>query len=266
MDKPLAGKTALVTGGAKRIGRAIALSLAEHGADVAVTYLGSQVEAEQTVRDLARLRCGRVCGAVRPGRSQGYHARWWPLSPTSSGVFDILVNNAGFFESAPLEASDGGAVGPHVRHQHAGAFPAGSGGASAPAIGGRANHQHRLAGRHPPVGDAWPLLHVEGGSAHALADDGEGMGARDQRELRCARDDRAGGGWAPGTSSLRTRPRCGATGQRQTLPRPFSFSRRVRTSSPDSCWRLMAAWASNEGQNWRVACASSAEHPLPPAL
>jgi len=50
--KPLAGKQALVTGGAKRIGRGLALALAEAGADVAITYRGSDFAAEQTVADL----------------------------------------------------------------------------------------------------------------------------------------------------------------------------------------------------------------------
>jgi NAD(P)-dependent dehydrogenase (short-subunit alcohol dehydrogenase family) len=50
---PLAGKVALVTGAGKRIGRAIALRLALAGADVAITYLGSQAEAEATVREIA---------------------------------------------------------------------------------------------------------------------------------------------------------------------------------------------------------------------
>jgi NAD(P)-dependent dehydrogenase (short-subunit alcohol dehydrogenase family) len=47
--RPLAGKRALVTGGAKRIGRALALTLAEAGADVAITYRGSEAEALATV-------------------------------------------------------------------------------------------------------------------------------------------------------------------------------------------------------------------------
>ena len=47
MDKLLKGKTVLVTGAAKRIGRAIALALAERGANVAMTYLGSQPAAEE---------------------------------------------------------------------------------------------------------------------------------------------------------------------------------------------------------------------------
>ncbi len=50
MDKPLKGKTALVTGAAKRIGRSIALTLAEAGANVAITYLNSQSDAEETLR------------------------------------------------------------------------------------------------------------------------------------------------------------------------------------------------------------------------
>ena len=49
---PLAGTTALVTGGAKRIGRAIALRLAASGTNVAITYRDSQREAEETVRSL----------------------------------------------------------------------------------------------------------------------------------------------------------------------------------------------------------------------
>ena len=53
MTRPLTGKTALVTGAAKRIGSSIALALAEAGANVAITYLTSQSNAEATVRSLA---------------------------------------------------------------------------------------------------------------------------------------------------------------------------------------------------------------------
>jgi 3-oxoacyl-[acyl-carrier protein] reductase/pteridine reductase len=99
---PLAGKTVLVTGAAKRIGRTIALKLAANGANVAITYRDSQPEAERTVRDLAGLDVEAL--AVHCDLND-------PLSVREAvaGVIeefdrlDILVNNAGLFESAALE-------------------------------------------------------------------------------------------------------------------------------------------------------------------
>ena len=51
---PLSGKTILVTGAAKRLGRAIALAAAENGADVAITYRESAREARAVVGELAQ--------------------------------------------------------------------------------------------------------------------------------------------------------------------------------------------------------------------
>ncbi len=51
-SKPLTGKVALITGGAKRLGRAAALALAQSGTDVAITFLRSEKQARKTVRDL----------------------------------------------------------------------------------------------------------------------------------------------------------------------------------------------------------------------
>ena len=48
------GKVALVTGGAKRIGKVIALALAMKGANVAVNYLSSEKEALETVREIIK--------------------------------------------------------------------------------------------------------------------------------------------------------------------------------------------------------------------
>src|SRR6185312_7194630 len=102
-DQPLAGKVALVTGGARRIGRGIALALAGAGADVAITYLNSQAEASATVKEIAALgRCGldlkcdvraeeSVCAMV--GEVVGQFGR-----------LDLLVNNAAVFDSAALDA------------------------------------------------------------------------------------------------------------------------------------------------------------------
>lgn len=102
IDKPLKGKTALVTGAAKRIGRVLALTLAEAGANVAITYLNSAQEAEQTVRDLTALevdafavRCDlRVPEAI--DQTVGSVVEEF-------GQLDLLVNNAGVFASQPME-------------------------------------------------------------------------------------------------------------------------------------------------------------------
>jgi NAD(P)-dependent dehydrogenase (short-subunit alcohol dehydrogenase family) len=100
---PLSGKIALVTGGAKRIGRAIALRLAANGADVAITFRESQQEAEQTARDLAAL--GVEVLAVRADLQNADDIREAVASVVDEfGRLDILVNNAGLFESAALEA------------------------------------------------------------------------------------------------------------------------------------------------------------------
>ena len=52
MNKKLTGRTALVTGGSRGIGAAIARSLAEDGADVAISYVASPDKAKTLVREL----------------------------------------------------------------------------------------------------------------------------------------------------------------------------------------------------------------------
>jgi len=99
---PLAGKVALVTGGARRIGRAIALQLAASGTDVAITYRDSQPEAEETVRSLAALNVEAF--AVRTDLTDAESIRQSVAAVVEEfGRLDILVNNAGLFESAALE-------------------------------------------------------------------------------------------------------------------------------------------------------------------
>jgi 3-oxoacyl-[acyl-carrier protein] reductase/pteridine reductase len=101
--RPLAGRVALVTGAAKRIGRRIALDLAKSGADVAITYRESQREAEGTVRELAALNVDAL--ALRTDLGDALSIQETVAAVVERfGRLDILVNNAGVFESAALDA------------------------------------------------------------------------------------------------------------------------------------------------------------------
>lgn len=108
----LAGKTALVTGGAKRIGKAVALALAKRGVHVAIHYHASAEEADMTASQV---------------RAEGVRA--WAFSANledaeqadtltsrvveTAGPIDILVNNASIFsESRVTDLS------PEVLHQN----------------------------------------------------------------------------------------------------------------------------------------------------
>lgn len=100
--KPLKGKTALVTGAAKRLGRATALALAEAGADVAITFLESAHEAQDAVVDLSAhgvrafaLRCDVSDEASVRGMMKDVGREL--------GRIDILVNNAANYETAEFE-------------------------------------------------------------------------------------------------------------------------------------------------------------------
>ena len=95
MQADFRGKRALVTGAARKVGRAIALALGRAGADVAVHYRSSRGEAEVTAAELLRLgvRAPLVQGdqAEAPGRIVGEAA-------AALGGLDLLVCNAAGFE------------------------------------------------------------------------------------------------------------------------------------------------------------------------
>ncbi len=100
---PLRGKAALVTGGARRIGRAIALALAQAGADVAITYRSSKDKAEHTPGEIAAM--GRHAIAIPCDvRSEPSVQAAVSAAVTALGRLDILINNAAVFETAPLES------------------------------------------------------------------------------------------------------------------------------------------------------------------
>ncbi len=99
---PLQDKVALVTGGARRIGRRLALSLAEAGASVAITWRDSESDAAQTVADLQAF--GAEAAAFRAElRDPAQLRAAVDAAIARFGSLDILVNNAGRYETAALE-------------------------------------------------------------------------------------------------------------------------------------------------------------------
>lgn len=100
--KPLRGKTALITGAARRLGRASALALANAGADVAITFMTSATEARQTVTELSS--CGVRAFSLRCDVTDEASVKaMMKQAGRVLGRIDILVNNAANFETVEFE-------------------------------------------------------------------------------------------------------------------------------------------------------------------
>jgi 3-oxoacyl-[acyl-carrier protein] reductase len=91
----LTGKPALVTGGSRGLGRAIALALAGQGADVAINYRGNVEAADAVVAEIAA--AGRRSVAIQGDTSAGRDSCEGIVKAALDGLgsVDILVNNAG---------------------------------------------------------------------------------------------------------------------------------------------------------------------------
>jgi len=97
--KPLAGKCVLITGGARRLGRASALALARAGADVAITFLRSAKEAQHTVIDLSSLGVRAVALRCDITDEKSVKEAVKDAAKELGGI-DLLVNNAANYEAA----------------------------------------------------------------------------------------------------------------------------------------------------------------------
>jgi pteridine reductase len=96
MEKKLTGRVALVTGAGKRLGRVVALRLAEEGADVAVHYRESEKAAAEVVAEIVKL--GRKGVAVRADlRSVDEIRKMFLHTGDELGRLDLLVNSAANF-------------------------------------------------------------------------------------------------------------------------------------------------------------------------
>ena len=109
-DDALMGRTALVTGAAKRIGRAIALALAEAGANVVVHFNRSSDAANATCAEItaAGVQCWQLGADLRDFAAAEGLAR---AATEAAGPVDILVNSASAFTRSEL---------PHVTGQELG--------------------------------------------------------------------------------------------------------------------------------------------------
>jgi NAD(P)-dependent dehydrogenase (short-subunit alcohol dehydrogenase family) len=101
-SQSLRGRTALVTGAARRLGRASALALARAGADVAITYLQSGREAQKTVVDLSGMGARAFAFRCDVTDENSVRATMKEVG-RELGRIDILVNNAANYETAEFE-------------------------------------------------------------------------------------------------------------------------------------------------------------------
>ncbi|HEU4779893.1 MAG TPA: SDR family oxidoreductase [Steroidobacteraceae bacterium] len=101
MNKKLTGKVALVTGGSRGIGAAIARSLADDGADVAISYVSTPDKAKLLVRELQEKGVRAVAFQADQAKADEVTSLVRKVAE-HFGHLDILVNNAGVFITGPV--------------------------------------------------------------------------------------------------------------------------------------------------------------------
>jgi len=102
MEKKLAGKVALITGGSRSIGAAIAKRLAADGAEVAITYSASPDQANEVIRSIEAAGGNAVAIQADAADEKAVRSAVTKTVATFGGI-DILVNNAGVLVFGAIE-------------------------------------------------------------------------------------------------------------------------------------------------------------------
>jgi NAD(P)-dependent dehydrogenase (short-subunit alcohol dehydrogenase family) len=97
----LKGKTALVTGASRGLGKGIAMALVEHGADVLVNYRSSKQEALEVCKAIEDLGCKAVAIKADVSKAEGVKTLFQEVQKHFSKL-DILINNAGTTKSQDI--------------------------------------------------------------------------------------------------------------------------------------------------------------------
>ena len=99
------GKTALITGGAHRVGKAIALNLAEAGANVVINYYSSDAAAQETAAEVRALGVGALVIQADVSNQEQVEALV-RATQDRFGALDIIVNSASIWQKTPMPIDD----------------------------------------------------------------------------------------------------------------------------------------------------------------
>ncbi len=113
-DMSLKGKTAFITGAAKRLGRAVALALAGQGCNVVVHFNRSGRDAEALCDEIRQAGVSVwpvQCDFAKPAEVETL----FPTALAQAGAIDILINNASVFHEDTLQQASGQSIGDNLQ-------------------------------------------------------------------------------------------------------------------------------------------------------
>ena len=103
MDKRLEGKVALITGGSRGLGKAMAIAFAKEGAKaVGITYVTNEESARKTCEEITSYGCTAYMNRVEVTNRESIKD-WLKQISVAEGQIDVLVNNAGINRAGPLD-------------------------------------------------------------------------------------------------------------------------------------------------------------------